>query len=444
MDLNKKLATLREERGKVIDEQRALLETAETETRDLSKEEDGKFSELAERAASLGKQIAQVEALVEAERTVAESRMRSREAAAGGAPSAARDNEVRVRYRTLSAFGGKEDVAYRMGMWARAVVWGDQRAHGWCVDKGIDMRASSEGVYTQAGALVPDEMAQAIIDLREQYGIARQLCQVFPMGSDTLGIRRRKAGVTAYFTAEGVAPTVSDKTWDAVNLVAKKLSALSVMSKELVEDAVIDVAQDLANEMAYAFAAKEDDCWLNGDGTSTYGGIFGIRTKIIDGNHTAGAIDGATGHDTFAEIDADDLLSVIGVLPQYADKNAKWVCSKRAKALVFDALAVAAGGNNIVNMGEKPQATYLGDPIVISQQMPTAITDISDTAMLLYGDFMMGCAMGDRRGFTMQVLRERYAELGQIGVLGDERFDIVNHGLGDTSTAGPVVALIGE
>ena len=41
------------------------------------------------------------------------------------------------------------------------------------------------------------------------------------------------------------------------------------------------------------------------------------------------------------------------------------------------------------------------------------------------------------------MLRERYAEYRQLGVIGWERFDIVAHDLGNTSVAGPIVGLIG-
>ena len=63
--------------------------------------------------------------------------------------------------------------------------------------------------------------------------------------------------------------------------------------------------------------------------------------------------------------------------------------------------------------------------------------------MIVYGDLDMGATLGDRQGIEVQVLRERYAEYNQIGVKAVERVDIVAHGLGDTSNAGPIVALIG-
>ena len=74
------------------------------------------------------------------------------------------------------------------------------------------------------------------------------------------------------------------------------------MSTELAEDAAINVADDLAREMAYAFATAEDAAGWNGDGTSTYGGIMGMRTKFAAGvGSFVGAVDLTSGHDTFAD-----------------------------------------------------------------------------------------------------------------------------------------------
>ena len=443
MNLNKRLAKLREERAATVVAREALLEKAEKEERGLNDGEKADFSASDARQKELDIEIRQVEDLIAAQKSNVDTRMAPEKPAGKWG-----DNEVRVRYsaKSMEALGGKanEELAYRFGMWTRSVIFGDQRAASWCIDQGMDVRAASEGVYSKGGALVPDQFSNFIIDLREQYGLARQLLRVLPMGSDTLAMPRRTGGVTAYFVGEGAAFTDSDKGWDGVTLTAKKLGALCKLSTELAEDAVIDVAADLAREQAYAFSQKEDDCWLNGDGTSTYGGIRGIRSKIIDGNYTQGAIDAASGHDTFAEIDADDLGLLRGRLPVYAERGARWLISKFGKAQVFDALAVASGGNTIMTVGERPRPTYLGDPIEVSQVMPAAATAYNAAAMILYGDFSLASTMGDRRGFTVQVLRELYAANGQIGVLGFERFDIVNHDLGSTTVAGPVVALLGK
>lgn len=344
----------------------------------------------------------------------------------------------------LKAFSNDEkglERAYRAGMWGRAVLMGDESAARWCRDNQVRVMT---GTTSSTASLVPEEMITPIIDLREQYGVARRYCRVIPMGSDTATVPRRVSGVTAYFPGRTAATTESDAAFEDVNLVAREVSSLTRISKAYADDAIIDLGDYLATEMAYAFAVKEDECLFNGDGTSTYGGIYGIRPKIIDGTHTAGAVDAATGVDTFAEVTASDLLKVSGALPEFAGINPAWFISKRGNALVFDALKAAGGGNAIADLGERPRLQWLGDEIVISQAMPKVTTDLSNVAMIVYGDLNMGVTFGDRMGFEVDVLRERYAEFRQVGVIATERMDIVVHGLGDNTNAGAIVAMIGE
>lgn len=432
MELTKKLAEARAKRAALVEQAGQLLTAAEGEKRALSDEERTSWQAYHDEAKRAAEEIAMLETQIEAERSAVSSII-------------VRDNPAvtqRARYRGQLRGYRTEESAYRMGMYARAILFDDERAAQWCKENEIRVMTGTSAA--KGGVLVPEEMSQAIIDLREVYGVARQELRVVPMGSDTMVMPRRAGGLTAYFANETTATTESDKAWDSVQLTARNLSCLARFSRDLAEDAVIDIGMDLADEMAYAFAAKEDDCLFNGNGASTYGGILGLRPAIINGLHTAGAKDAAAGHDTYAEIDADDILTMMAALPKFAEPNAKHYCSRQGKVLVFDALVAAAGGNNIQTLGGKPQQSYLGYPIVDTQAMPTSTGDLSDLAMFLFGDLNKAVTMGDRRGFRFQVLQERYAEYRQIGVIGDERFDIVVHDLGDTTTGGPIVALIGE
>jgi len=341
------------------------------------------------------------------------------------------------------------ECAYRSGMWLMASVYGNEKARRWCAERGIDteQRVMQTGVGTLGGVLVPVEMEQSIIDLRESYGLARRLARRRPMMSDTKSVPRRTGGITAYFIDEDNAGvTASDKGWDNVNLVAKTLAALALISKNLEEDSMIDVVDDLAMELAYAFAKKEDQCWLIGDGTSTYGGMQGLLTKF---NATAYAsrFNAASGHDTMPEYDASDLAGVralVADLPIFP--GASRITSKAFFEAVFNRLKATAGGNTAqTRVPGGPQYDSLGDPAYTSEILasdPTA--DQSDTTVALYGDYTNSSSFGDRRGIMVEVLRERYAEKLQIGVLGHERFQIVNHDLGSTTVKGPVGALYAD
>lgn len=369
--------------------------------------------------------------------------------------AAARQNRVvisnQMRPSRLRAFRGQEaeQNAYRAGMWAVATLWGHAKAKQFCKDHGIPMilNAAVEGDDTKGGFLVPDVMERAIIDLREVYGAFRQIARIRPMASDFMTVPRRAGGLTAYAVGEASDLTASDKSWSAVNLTARKWGVLAKYTSEIAEDAIISIADDLASEIAYAFAVAEDTAGFNGDGTSTYHGITGVVTKfqaVIGAGQLAGAMDAATNHDTFAEIDNTDLTNLMGKVPIYALGRSAWICSGVAWATVFARLQVAAGGNTKTELAGQLYDSYLGYPIIKSPIMPTSTGDLSDKVMLLFGDAASAISMGTRRGVTLAVSTDRYFESDQIGIRGIERFDVNVHDIGDATTPGPLVALIGE
>ncbi|GMQ90466.1 MAG: hypothetical protein BMS9Abin10_0848 [Gammaproteobacteria bacterium] len=442
-ELVKLLAELREKRGKLLGELKAILDKADEEKRELSEDEVKRFDALTAEDEAIKADIERREKLGALEDAANKTKTQRVD------PGQPDDNNISAypnfRYGKLRAFTGEkaEERAYRAGMWIRAQLFGDEQASRWCQDNGLELRVMTTAVNTAGGFLVPDEFSQAIIDLREEYGVFRRETRVVPMGSDTMNIPRRDGGLTAYFVGESDSITESDKTWGNVNLTAKKLAVLTRMSSDLAEDAIIDLADDLASEIAWAFANKEDDCGFNGDGTSTYGGINGVRPKIIDGNHAAGAVDATTNTNTFAEVNATDLATMMAALPQYALRNAKFYVSQPGFSLIFERLTAAAGGNTIATLAGSVQPRYLGYPVVISQSMPTSTGDLVNVAMLLFGDLALAAKLGSRRDVRIKMSEDRYIEFDQIAVQGTERFDINVHDLGDGTTGGPIVALIG-
>lgn len=444
-----KIFELREKLGGVVDSMRAMLDLTEKENRDFTDEENTQYSAHKAKTESIQASIKREEELQALQLPLPRKTEPTN-------PMTPTDRIIPItshyRLGALKAFKGPkaQQNAYDAGMWIKAALFGGEKATQYCRDNGLLIRAAQGGdINTKGGFLVPDEFDQTIIDLREEYGVARQQAKVVSMGGGTKNIPRRTGGLTAYFVDEnpGSSITESDKTWDNISLIARKLAVLTRMSSEIEEDSIISMADDLANEIAYAFAVKEDDCLFNGDGTSTYGGIQGVLNKIVDGNHTAGAVDVATAsHNLWSEIDAADIHTLMAALPKYALKSAKFYCSQLAFALVFERLVQAAGGNTINDISAGSQYRYMGYPVIISQSLPigTGATDYDALPMFLFGDLMPAATLGSRRGTTVAVSNDRYFDTDQIGIRGTERFDINVHELGDNTTAGPIVALIGS
>jgi len=356
--------------------------------------------------------------------------------------------EIPRTYGKLQSFPQTREgemQAYRAGMWIRASLYGDMQAARWCQENGVGVRAAlSGGVNTAGGVLVPEEFERAVIDLREQYGVCRRLMRVVPMGSDTTNIPRRVGGVTAYFVSENAEGTESDASWDNVLLSAKKLMVLTRMSSEIAEDSIVNLADLLAREIAYSFAIKEDQCGLIGTGTQTYGGIVGAFVKAIDTTHALATVAAAAGHDTFGELDLDDLTSLMALIPEYAKPGSVWLCSTEAKTAVFDSLRAAAGGATGAELTGGYRPSFLGYPIEVSPVLPAGLaTDYTALAMLGFGNLGMAATLGSRRGIRVGLSDQRYWSSDQIGVKGTERFDINVHDLGSATVKSPFAVLTG-
>jgi hypothetical protein len=129
----------------------------------------------------------------------------------------------------------------------------------------------------------------------------------------------------------------------------------------------------------------------------------------------------------------------MGALPQYVYMRGKpsFYCSQVAWANVFQRLIIGAGGISKDDATGKIIYQYLGFPVEITPSMPTSTGDLSDVAMILFGDIGLSSSFGDRRGMTVARSTEyKFAE-DQIAIKATERFDINNHDTGSTTVAGP-------
>ena len=65
-------------------------------------------------------------------------------------------------------------------------------------------------------------------------------------------------------------------------------------------------------------------------------------------------------------------------------------------------------------------------------------------AVAFFGDMSLACSLGSRRELTAKLLSERFATSDQLAIVVTARMDINVHDIGDNTTPGPLVALIGD
>lgn len=482
MSRSETIASLRASRQTSLDKADEIMQSAKDAS--MTDEQTAEINKHLDAAEAAGKQI-EVEAAKEAAAAATVARLEAIKkqpanaqlanivrAGSGAQPelNGSRSNRwtipatARKHFGTITAFADEsqssgytaEEKAYRFGQFALAKAQLDlpgqyrfPNATKFAADHGMLNASHMEGGSDTTGShiFVPEEFGMDLIKLREEYGVARQLCKMVPMNSDTRTDPKWSSGLTAYFTGEGAAATTSTMVHSQVRLTAKKMTVLSTYSSELSEDSVIDFGNTLASEMAYAEALKEDQCFIDGDGTSTYGHIRGLKTMFA--TTTLGTAPGyrdTTTSNTWAATVIADLTSLISVVPVYAQSGMRFLCSSQYYYQVMVPLLNAAGGitgAEIQNGFRRPM--FQGIPVFFSQAMPTATA--TSTIAVYLGNFALGCSFGDRRKMTLEFSKEATVDSVNlftndlIAVKSSQRMDINVHSIGSDTVAGPIVAL---
>lgn len=460
----KKSDEIKKKIAELTDEAQAFLDVAESENRELTADEQSRWSAIMdEKTGELAKQEALLQAELSHEQAVARLRA-ARQSTHTPQPdfnrsgSGAAHNEpafpanVRVIHPTLRAFtgnGNREQAlkdAYDCGLWFKAMAFrhgrrheeGEQARNELIARRGESWLATqNEHTGTDGGYLVPPQFENAVLVFREQVGALRKLARVVPMSSDTWTGLKQTAGTAVYYPGEEGAITASDANFSRYTLTAKKRAILAYVSSELRADAAVSIMDLLAQDMAHQFALKEDQEGIVGDGTSTYGGVQGIRPAIIAA--TASIYTPTSDEDAWSEVTAGTLLAGMSLV---ADKyrapgQLKWLISQPAKWQIFDRLALAQGGAAAADVvGGINGGTMFGYPVVVSDRMPTA--EAVSQVFAIFGNFMDAVTLGERAGISV-ALSEHYAfNTDQIAVRATTRYDIHVHEEGDTSTAGAI------
>ncbi len=353
-----------------------------------------------------------------------------------------------------NGFWGDLETAKNFGMFILAEVFSDVKAGEYLDAIGIErkrivgdkVKAMGEDVDTTGGILVPSEFIPHLILLIEKYGVYRRNALEWPMAGAEAMAPKLSSGLTVYCPAGGVAPSTSDAAFRGVGLQAKKWMTLTAIDSELDEDSAIQIGEVVGFLIGQAFAQQEDKVGFLGDGTDPYFGHVGITGALRMVDATIGNIKSlvvASGN-VYSEIVLTDFEGLLGVLPDYADNgDAKWYAHRYFYYTVMMKLALAAGGTSateiIAGRGVR-EKTFLSYPVEFTQVMPKA--EANSQICTIFGNLKLGAYMGDRRKLTIDRSKEAYFTTDQLGIRGTERVAPTVHGVGDTTNAGPITALI--
>jgi HK97 family phage major capsid protein len=310
---------------------------------------------------------------------------------------------ARVKNQRSKHFASSED-AFKSGMWL-AALGGNRRAKEFVAAQNITTAADG-------GNLVPDPLSDALINLLESYGVARQACQRVVMSADTWTVPKVTAHAQIYYPAEAAAITESDLSFGQVSMTAKKLAALVKMSTEITEDSIVDIMNVVVESIAYSISIEEDKNLFNG---------------VAGGVNTAGIKGDASVDDTnvasLGALALTDLTAcAAGIGNPIIGAQNEWFISPVVFHSQVRDLLNAAGGNAIQDLEGGQRPLLLGYPVNLVSCLPAA--PASGDLVAVFGDLRLGAYFGDRRALNFKTLNELYMENDQIGVVATERIDI--------------------
>lgn len=268
---------------------------------------------------------------------------------------------------------------------------------------------------TAGGALIPKTIAKRIIE--EVYNI----CPILERSTkyNTKGelvipyYDEDTTAITVGFAQEFVELSSSVGTFTGITLKDYLAGALTLVSRSLLNNTDINLTDFVVRRMALNISRFLEGVLLNGGvvsgaGTLNEVKVLGLSTATV-GVTTAAA----------TAITADDLIDLQGSIKDIFQQNAIWIMHTNTRTalrklkdevgryLLQDDISAAFG------------KTLLGKDVYVSDNMPEME---AGKIAIYYGD-MRGLATKFSEDMNIQVLREKYATMHAIGVVGWVDFD---------------------
>ena len=354
-----------EKRGSISRRMKELIDGIKTETRAFNEEEQAEFTKLEA-------DLAAVNATIEAEKRA--------EAALAGCGSD--DAETQQE-------NGVEEVR------AANVIVSD-------FIRGNELRAG-EMTTTSTGSIIPSEFSADIIhDTVALSGVLNMVSIVNSKGTYKQIVADSANKISAGWTDEIAEITASDAKFKTIEIGHHKLTALSKLSLELINQNEFDIASEVMYQTERDFALKGEEAIIKGDGSGKPYGLVTSGTAYTLASNTA--------------ITADEIVKIYHSLKAPFQQNAVWIMSNDTLCAVR--LLTDGSGRYIFHQNENLTSGFagfiLGKPVLVSD----AMDNIGSSAKpILFGDFGRAYKANINPDVSMQVLNEKYADFGMKGVL---------------------------
>jgi len=270
-----------------------------------------------------------------------------------------------------------------------------------------EAKSLNAGTAGEGGYVVPPETERLIDRQLVAISPVRAIASVRTTSAAVFRKPVSRGGAASGWVSETAArPETASPDLDLLDFPAAELYAMPAATQQLLDDAMVDIDQWLADEIRDVFAAQESAAFITGDGVNKPRGLLSYGTNV-DGLQSWGELGYvATGMDAgFAASDpADALIDLIYAPASAYRAQGRFLMNRRTISAVRR--FKDSDGNYLWQPGlsEAGSSTLLGYPVSEAEDMP----DIgSDSFSIAFGDFRKGYLVLDRQG--VEVLRDPFS-----------------------------------
>ncbi|MEK4035641.1 phage major capsid protein [Methylocystis sp. IM3] len=273
--------------------------------------------------------------------------------------------------------------------------------------KALEAKAMSRTSGADGGYLVPVPAEREIIRRLARFSPIRAIASAREISTQSLRRAFSTSGPAAGWVAEAdPRPQTANQQLADMNFPAMELYAMPAATQALLDDAVVDIEQWIADEVQVAFAEQEGTAFVSGDGVNKPRGFLSY-TNVADSSWSWGNIGyvatGVAGAFP-ATYPSDALFNLAYALRAGYRQNARFLMGRRAQSLVRQFKTTTGEYIWAPPATADATASLMNFPVVEVEDMP----DPAANAMAIaFGDFERGYLIVDRIG--IRVLRDPYS-----------------------------------
>src|SRR5947209_19268792 len=203
--------------------------------------------------------------------------------------------------------------------------------------KALEEKALSVGSGPDGGYLVPQPVEQEILKRMANISPIRSIASVRTISASSLRMAFSMLGPASGWVGEtDPRPQTATQTIADMTFPAMELYAMPAATQTLLDDAVLDMEQCIADDLAVLLAEQEGSAFVNGDGVNKPRGFLSY-TKVAQSAWLWGdlgyIVSGAAG--AFTDTNpSDELFDLIYSLKAGYRKNARFVMNRKTQSAI--------------------------------------------------------------------------------------------------------------